>query len=374
MFQSSNTTNHSNVILAMTTNESFPETTTVRVIKGIVYFILFWWSLVGNFLVIAIVYRNKEMRTTINYMIVNMAMSDLLFTLVTIAEDFVRIISGDTFNWVLKGDFGNFCCKVNYFIIDVSVAVSVFTMLIIASQRFRAAVFPMKPALIQKDRCAVAIAIIWIISGLLYVANLYRFKLQSSINGNKVGCTTYWDPPIDGYKADRIMWFITICYIAVSFVLMAVLYLKIFFSLRERETLISRLGSTNRPSSREQTSRRVNSVLFVVVIVFFLTWTPTMVYFSLTLYLNIVEFQPNVGYWIFFLTRTYQAINPCIYFVFNRAYRQGLLDIVRCRKRSEKKYTRSTQLFHSRNNSQLSGRVKANLHLIEMHSFDKEMP
>ena len=366
MFQSSNTTNHLNVTMAMNVG-NLHDTTTIRVIKGIAYFVIFWWSLVGNSLVIAIVHRKKEMRTTINYMIANMAVSDLLFTLVTITVDFVRIVSGDSFSWALKGDIGTFCCKVNYFILDVTVAVSILTMLIIASERFRATVFPMKPALIEKERCAVVITIIWIISGLLYAPNLYRFKLIP-LSDNKVRCAPYWDPPIDGNKANSIIWFITVGYIAISFALMVFLYLKIFISLRKRDSSMEGLGSIRR--RREQTSCRVNAVLLVVVLVFFITWSPSLVCFSLAKY-NIVRFSSNVGYWIFFLTRTYQAINPCVYFVFNRAYRQGLLEIVRCRKRcSNQKCNRTTQLLHSRNNSKLT--VKTDLCHVEMHVLDKE--
>lgn len=50
----------------------------VVVILSLTYGVIFVMSLVGNFLVIAVVFRNKGMRNTTNYFIVNLATADIL--------------------------------------------------------------------------------------------------------------------------------------------------------------------------------------------------------------------------------------------------------------------------------------------------------
>ena len=56
--------------------------------------VIFLSSLIGNFLVIAVVYRNvnKKMITTMNLFVVNMAASDLLTTVLVIPVDILELL------------------------------------------------------------------------------------------------------------------------------------------------------------------------------------------------------------------------------------------------------------------------------------------
>ena len=65
-------------------------------------------SLVGNILVILVVIYNKRLRTTTNYFIVNLAVSDLL---VTCSCSWVTVAADLTDQWIL----GSFFCKFNSF-------------------------------------------------------------------------------------------------------------------------------------------------------------------------------------------------------------------------------------------------------------------
>lgn len=65
-------------------------------------------ALVGNILVIAIVIRFKTMRTTTNYYLVNLAVSDLLVAVMPI---WIHVVSSLNEFWV----FGSFLCKFNPF-------------------------------------------------------------------------------------------------------------------------------------------------------------------------------------------------------------------------------------------------------------------
>ena len=78
------------------------------IIKITVYSIIMITAVVGNVLIILVVLRNKQMRTTTNFYIVNLAVSDLL---VTGFCTWVRLVDNLTEGWVL----GTFFCKVNTF-------------------------------------------------------------------------------------------------------------------------------------------------------------------------------------------------------------------------------------------------------------------
>ena len=78
----------------------------VKVSLGIVVNIL---AVVGNILVIVIVLRFKTMRTTTNFYLVNLAISDMLVGLMPI---WVHVVASVKEFWV----FGSFMCKFNPFL------------------------------------------------------------------------------------------------------------------------------------------------------------------------------------------------------------------------------------------------------------------
>lgn len=76
------------------------------IIKIAVYVVIMITAIIGNVLIIVVVARNKRMRTTTNFYIVNLAVSDLL---VTGFCTWVRLVDDLTEGWVL----GTFFCKVH---------------------------------------------------------------------------------------------------------------------------------------------------------------------------------------------------------------------------------------------------------------------
>lgn len=78
------------------------------VTKIFFYSVIMLMSLVGNTLVVYIVWRNRTMRTTTNFFIVNLAVSDLM---VTCSCTWVHLVDDLTEGWVL----GAFFCKFNSF-------------------------------------------------------------------------------------------------------------------------------------------------------------------------------------------------------------------------------------------------------------------
>ena len=79
-------------------------------------------SLVGNSLIAIIVYKTQAMRTPINYFIVNMAMSDLLYPLVLFPLLLTRLYVDV---WLISGPIGEAFCKLTLFLADNSLIVSI---------------------------------------------------------------------------------------------------------------------------------------------------------------------------------------------------------------------------------------------------------
>ena len=80
---------------------------TSKTIQTIAYCVVLLLSLVGNTLIILVVYRNPRMWTSSNYLIVNMAASDLLLPFFAVPRMIVEVLVGRE-RWLIGGTAGLF--------------------------------------------------------------------------------------------------------------------------------------------------------------------------------------------------------------------------------------------------------------------------
>ena len=97
--------------------------------KTFAYCLVFLVSLAGNIVIGIIVFKTKAMRKPINFFIVNMAMSDLLFPVFRIPKD-IQLLYTDS--WLIGGSLGEALCKLVIFLTDSSLTVSIQSLVLIA--------------------------------------------------------------------------------------------------------------------------------------------------------------------------------------------------------------------------------------------------
>ena len=82
-------------------NNSFP----VKIVKIVLYSLILLSSLVWNTLLIKVVHKRKELGNTINYFIVNMAVSDFVYPLTHIPVQLTQI-AASSWEWRITGTAG----------------------------------------------------------------------------------------------------------------------------------------------------------------------------------------------------------------------------------------------------------------------------
>ncbi|XP_033116496.1 orexin receptor type 2-like [Anneissia japonica] len=110
-------------------NKIFPETFEWIIIG--LYIIVFTIALVGNLLVCVAVIRNAHMRSPVNFYIMNLAVADILVTLICMPFLLVVTVSETWF-------FGEAACSFVHYFQMVSICVSIFTLTVIAVDRYLA--------------------------------------------------------------------------------------------------------------------------------------------------------------------------------------------------------------------------------------------
>ena len=188
--------------------------------KTLSYSILALLALVGNSLVIATVYRNKNLLSTTHWLIVNMAVSDLLLPVFVAPRQISEIWRQ---SWFIDGVLGRALCKLVPFSQDISGTVSVLSLAIIAVDRLLLVVFPTKELLFSPQRTRISILATWIISSALDGSYFYNFRLTT--HDGTLYCVNKWEPAFENKRASKIHFTISfVFFFVIPLGLLVVIY------------------------------------------------------------------------------------------------------------------------------------------------------
>ena len=100
------------------------------------------------------------MRKTTNFLIVNIAISDLLLPILLFPKIVTELYVDSR---LISGSLGEALCKLHIFFSDVSTSVSIHTLALIAVDRFGAVVLPLRSPLISSKMCLFFIPATWVL-------------------------------------------------------------------------------------------------------------------------------------------------------------------------------------------------------------------
>lgn len=146
-----------------------------KVLLCIAYIIIFLLGVGGNAAVCFILYRRKSLRTVTNFFILNLAISDLIFSF-SIPFELPLILSN--YEW----PFASFFCKIYNPVQTIAFSVSIFTLTAVSITRYRAINHPLKLQL-SLSRAHYVVVGIWILSTLVVVP----YVLALGIKGTQCG-------------------------------------------------------------------------------------------------------------------------------------------------------------------------------------------
>ena len=281
--------------------------------------LIFIVSLAGNTVIGIIVYKTKTMRKPINFLIVNMAMSDLLFAIFWIPRKIQLLY---IYSWLIGGPLGQALCKLVYFFSNVSFAVSMQSLVLIAVDRFGAVVFPLRSPFISSKLCLFFILATWIIAMAVYSPYLVAVKLVEYPGG--LVCAQSWKE-VFGESSFVVRYIVSILVIfyLIPLVLTAILYIIIYIKLKSQK--IPGEQSANAAQQRQQRERNVLKMVIAIVLGFAVCWLPHNI---LAAFLSDSDrWSCGLIYFLSFISVMFWAtcaINPCICFIFSRNYREGL--------------------------------------------------
>ena len=278
-------------------------------------------SLIGNLLIVLIVYKTPTLRKPINMLIANMAISDLLFPIILFP---VRLVDVQVGSWLIGGNLGQALCKLHFFGTYISSLVSVQSLVLITVDRFGAVVVPLRSPLITSKQCPFFIVATWIIAMAVHSPYLAVSKLVEYPGGMR--CTSQWRETLGANANRNFVLVVAIVFFYTPFVLLAILYSVILIKLK-------RQAHPGEPSANaeEQRTKRIRSVLkmaIAIVVVFFICWIPMFTNWTISV-LSAPMSSISCSFILYDLITSFMplancALNPIICLIFSGNYRQAL--------------------------------------------------
>uniref|UniRef100_A0A667YTQ8 Gastrin/cholecystokinin type B receptor n=1 Tax=Myripristis murdjan TaxID=586833 RepID=A0A667YTQ8_9TELE len=332
---------------------------TVRIV---LYSLIFLLSVLGNSLIIAVLVRNRRMRTVTNLFLLSLAVSDLMVSLVCIPFTLIPNLMRDFI-------FGTGMCKLVMYFMGVSVSVSTFNLVAISLERYSAICNPLTSRTWQtKSHAAKVISATWVASFILMLPYPISSTLKPFIRlNNSTGhmCRLVW--PNDVIQQSWYVSLLLLLFLIPGIVMMTAyglismeLYRGIRQELNSRKSSRDRQSSTgsikpgdsdgcylqpskkrsmtlgrvysNNSTANLMAKKRVIRMLLVIVFLFFVCWTPVFV-------VNAWQaFDRRSAYrltgapisFIHLLSYTSACVNPIIYCFMNKRFRQGMLATFTC--------------------------------------------
>ena len=347
-----------------TTGAMCMQVTTVssQVVFTVLYAIIFPIALLGNSLVLYVVYKRQSMRSVLNLLIVNMAIADLLVTVFimpySVAYLFVEA------QW-FSGIVGVILCKMIHFSLTASIAASVITLIIITVDRFVSIVFVWKTCLNLRTS-KVSLVAIWIIAIGTMGLHLGVYTVKQAIPGDeRYYCYPDWRSMPDGFNKFFAIGMFVMLY-AFPLVLMAILYSMIVHKLWKNSFAGSSASSGD--ANINSSKKRVVKMLVTVTVAFAVCWFPLhtihyYIYFENATFRCMPRFLLLLSFW---LGHANSALNPVLYVIFNNTFRRAFLQALHIesytsvnsfvRKRSDRQFaatqTHAMSSFCSGNNNE----------------------
>ena len=276
----------------------------------VLYAITMIVSWVGNTGLIYIVWKKPEVRSLTSFMFVNMAVADLLVTLVMMPYSIAFLYTEA--NWPIKGAFGDFTCRAVMFSTYVTVMASILSLTFIAVDRFYAIILPCRRR-VWFRKAKILTPLIWLLSMVLMSIIPVTYRLSRA--GIYCGLNfEIWGDEAAGIRG-VLLYLFAIAYL-IPLCVITILYVKtiqkLWFHQKDGENTVQ---AQRRQRLR---NRKVVRALVMVVVIFALCWLPTHAYH---IFLAITEWgnAPLLAiYFCYWFGHANSAINPWLYISFNR--------------------------------------------------------
>ncbi|XP_068707813.1 melatonin receptor type 1C-like [Montipora foliosa] len=295
-----------------------------KIMEPLVLTFLIIIAFVGNGITCAAVCKYRRLRTLPNMFVTNLAVSDILMSIIVMPISLKVFISSE---W----PFGPVVCDLQGFFIFSFAIVSQGNMAAIAVNRYFAVCRPIANKIIFTRRnIMMIIALLWILPSIASVPPLVGWGYYVFHPGKAI-CIYPFDVNMT-YTA-----LVALLFIGLPMGLIVFSYIKCFFAIRSSNHQIAQMDDNRRRADQEcRKWLEIRSTLTMMkaTLGFILCWLPV----SVIAFIDVSTGGDNLPRQVFtfttFLVFLSSTINLFIYWLSNRDYQRAFRNVFRCAEES----------------------------------------
>jgi len=307
---------------------------TEEVVKKVAFWLIIIVGFMGNSLVIIVVNLFQSMRTTTNYLLVNVACADVTTLLFTAMLNVIMRKNG----LVTSKALSSFLCKFIYTntVAIITLLVTALTLTVLAVERYHALVKP----LILSRRLTIS-KMVYVITGIWLAAIVMVTPLFATLDydPNRRSCS-------HGDADYEMMIYIDCLIVILTFVPFAVIafcYTQIIYGMYYKNTICGTKSERSDTREEAREKRKLVTLLILLTIVFFLAFVPYGA--LLIMQVSNVKHTPTyLRYGSQYLTLLNCSVNPFIYGFQSSNYRLAFKFLLKTILRRDVTYERFEML------------------------------
>ena len=314
--------------------------TTEDIIFAALYAFIVIPGVVGNCIVITIVRKTPSMHTTTNYLLLNLAVADLITLLLCPGLYDYALTKAH-----LEGLTGDLICKLfaGNAVVPITINVAVLTVCTISVERYLALLKPFRSNLrISEDKVKYVIAVLWFLALLSCIPDIQANTYD--IASSKYPCKRPWS--LDEYFLHKPYIIVAcVCFGIVSSLILFICYFEIIRGLYFTKTIFSESSLTE---AERRSKKQLARLLIWLALVFAICSLPFSIYFIFLISADFKTVQDNYETLFTlhrisrFLIFSNSFLNPVLYALQSSNFREGFklifhLELLRCMPLSNKK-------------------------------------
>ncbi|XP_078346709.1 tachykinin-like peptides receptor 86C [Oculina patagonica] len=274
-------------------------------------------DIAGNAIVCLLILKFKDMRIPMNYLILNLAVADIMVALFIVPRFiFVHLFKHP------DGMTGTVLCKLltGGNLIWIGSVATAFTLVVVAIERYHAVVNShSNQGQLTAAKVEIIVPVIWLF------AVIFNLPLLLTIfyNNESDFCMQDW-PQQWMVKANTIVWYLVTGVIPI--IIMAVLYSRVVVALwfQNEDT------SDNVRMAMLKVRRRVTKMVVTVSAVFALCRIPALTMYVVSYFSPSQDYSDVLHIISVVLVTLNSSVNPFIYALVNQRFRQHIKELICC--------------------------------------------
>ena len=294
----------------------------VKVLLLFFYIIVMVLAILGNTLIIHIVYSNRSMRTSTDIFIANMAVCDLGIPYILLPKKIAGLFVG-RYVWLIPGEIGIAVYKLVPFVHDIFIDCSTFSLLLITFDRFCAVLLPHKRHLLSNNVVIILNISAWFASVSINAVLLRIFNVSYKDGMQYCFASWYSDTASDVYFKTLMC-----TNIIAPIILISSAYTAIFRKLKKQVQVLGTSISDQLKLRESLLQKKIVRMTFAIICTFGLCWLPVILTVFLQPFLKLNTNSTRYPCWVYqygefslHMKVLPSITNPGLCFVFSRKYR-----------------------------------------------------